>query len=132
MSQIFLNYINVSVCLFALITIVEVLIIFKKPFVLKLIIVVSLLTLFLKSGSQLFYGSYNYNRWIRESFGPVLLACMLCFGSFLYKFKIAKNIFLYSICLLVANFFTLFFFPLLSLLMRQKRSLTLPYINLLY
>ena len=110
MLHILIPYLNAAILLLEIVAFVDLLITFKRPLILKIIILIILSCFAIRSFGELYATFLGYNRWLRVTPNIVLMVCSLCLFSFLYHFKITKYVLLYSIVALLTNFIFLSYF----------------------
>ncbi len=103
MLQNLVDFLNGFIILLALITLVEIFINFKKPYLLKALVISILILLILRCIGELYCAQYGYNRWLIELINPILFSSTLCLFSFIFQSKISKYVLLYSITIILFN-----------------------------
>lgn len=105
MQQILIIFLNASIILLAFITFIEVIISFKRPLLLKIIILLILFVIAVRCFGEIYCFYNGYNRWLIELANPILFSCTISLFSFIFQSKISKYVLLYSITIILVNLF---------------------------
>ena len=82
-----LKYFAFSIVLISLIVLIELIIKFKRPFILKAILCLIVICIGWRAGAYIYIQHYGYNRWLIEMTSSIMLAASLSFFSLIYQNK---------------------------------------------
>ena len=110
MLSILLNYVAVCLIIQALIVFTEVLITFKRPVILKIIILLLTTGLAWRGIGSLYFSHYSYNRWIIETPQSLLVAAVISFFAYLYESKLKWYIISFGLLMIITHIVCLAYF----------------------
>ena len=107
-----INYIFLTNIVLSLLVFFDVLIKFKHPLILKLMLL--LITITIAWYAIIYYFHIGYNRWISEMPHVLMLAGCLNFLSIIYSHKIKNRVLFFTTSLILIQIFFLFYFSYIS------------------
>jgi AraC-like DNA-binding protein len=114
MSPNFLALFSFSLILLSLIVVIEIIINFKKPFSIKLILVFFILCTGIRSGGVFYAQNFQYNKWLFELPPTIMLGLSLFFFSFIHESKTKGYIVLLVLLIVLVHIGILSYFTFIN------------------
>ena len=103
-QHLFLIFFAFSIVILSLIVFVELLIKFKRPFVLKAILCLMVFCIGWRAGAFIYIQYFGYNRWIFEPTSSIMLAASLSFFSLVFENKTKVYIICFGLLAVLVQF----------------------------
>jgi AraC-like DNA-binding protein len=114
MAQNVLALFSFSLILLSLIVVFEIIINFKKPFTFKLIFVLVILCIGIRSGGVFYAQNFQYNKWVFELPSTIMLGLSLSFFSIIYESKTKVYIIFLALLMVLIHIGILSYFTFIN------------------